>query len=188
MTDLEQQLADHLRRRAAAATPRYDLEGIEQDHGDAAVLDVTNARHRRRASLWLAVAAVTVLLAIVGALTLLDDHQNVDTAPVTEVPVVPDPLPNDDGPTTLVKAQDLNVGGLSALTGRTLNIDAVERVGEVTGELRVDNIVVTLQCADTEAGDLILGGEVTDDPDGQGLVYNVQGGTRARRRYLGRVG
>ena len=34
MTDLEQQLTDHLRRRAAAATPRYDLEGIEQGTDD----------------------------------------------------------------------------------------------------------------------------------------------------------
>jgi hypothetical protein len=43
--------------------------------------------------------------------------------------------------------------------------------GEVIGEFRVNNVVVTLQCADTERDgqDLILGGEVTDDPDGQGL-------------------
>ena len=43
--------------------------------------------------------------------------------------------------------------------------------GEVTGEFRVDNVVVTVQCADTEFDeqDLILGGEVTDDPDGRGL-------------------
>jgi hypothetical protein len=44
--------------------------------------------------------------------------------------------------------------------------------GEVTGEFRVDNVVVTVQCADTEFDeqDLILGGEVTDDPGGQGLL------------------
>ena len=29
MTDLEQQLTDHLRERAAAATPHYDLEAVE---------------------------------------------------------------------------------------------------------------------------------------------------------------
>ena len=59
--------------------------------------------------------------------------------------------------------------------GQTLNIDAVEQDGEVTGEFRVNNVVVTLQCADTEfdGRDLILGGEMTDDPDDQGLVADV---------------
>ena len=37
----------------------------------------------------------------------------------------------------------------------------------MTGEFRVDDVVVTLQCADTEIdGVLILGGEMTVDPTG----------------------
>jgi len=36
--------------------------------------------------LWLAVAAVTVLVVLVGGLALLDDDQTVDTTPVNEVP------------------------------------------------------------------------------------------------------
>jgi hypothetical protein len=66
----------------------------------AAVLDLTTARHRRRPSRWLAVAAVAVLVALVSALALLDDDRTVDTTPATEVPVVPEPPTNDEGPLT----------------------------------------------------------------------------------------
>lgn len=54
---------------------------------------------------------------------------------------------------------------------------SLHRDGEVTGEFRVENVVVTLQCADDEIDgqDLILGGEVTDDPDGQGLGIRYGG-------------
>lgn len=95
----------------------------------------------------------------------------------TDVPVVPEPS-TDDGPTTLARGEGVEIGGFSPLTGRTLNLDAVEQDGEVTGEFRVDDVVITLECADTAfyGHDLILGGQVSDDPDGQGLVYTSQGG------------
>ena len=48
-----------------------------------------------------------------------------------------------------VEIADIVVGG-TGLAGQTLNITAEEQDGQVTGELRVDNVVVTLQCADTE--------------------------------------
>ena len=57
----------------------------------------------------------------------------------------------DDGPTTLARGDDVEIGGFGGLVGQTLNIDAVEQDGEVTGEFRVNNVVVTLQCADTMA-------------------------------------
>lgn len=48
MTGLEQQLTDHLRRRAAAATPRYDLEAIEQGTDLVSLVDLDDRRRRRR--------------------------------------------------------------------------------------------------------------------------------------------
>jgi hypothetical protein len=71
---------------------RRELDQIEPPdlwdriEADAARLDLTVARDRRHHSVWLAVAAVTVLVALVGALALRDDDQTVDTTPVTEVP------------------------------------------------------------------------------------------------------
>lgn len=156
----------------------------------------TTAR-RHRPSLWLAAAAVTVLLALIGAVALLDDHETVDTAPATQVPEVPEPPRDEAAPTMLAKGEDVRIldpadvgivaTGYSELVGQTLNIEAVARGGEVTGELRVNNVVVTLQCTGTRLStggpysrrDLILGGEVTDDPDGQGLLIDPYGGRRA---------
>jgi hypothetical protein len=81
--------------------------------GDAAVVELTTAQHRRRPSLWLAVAAVTVLLAVVGLLALLDDDPTVDTTPATEVPVVPEP------PTSVesLPVQDVSISSCRAVSG-----------------------------------------------------------------------
>jgi hypothetical protein len=154
------------------------IQAEAANDGDAAVLDLTAVRHRRRPSLWLAVAAVVVvLLALVGTLALLDEHETVDTTPATEVPVVPDPPGTDGALTILARGSDVELvlwggPGLEQELGQTLNVDAVERDGVVTGEFRVNNLVVTLECADTNFsdGEIRLGGEVTDDPDGQGLA------------------
>ena len=67
------------------------------DIGDADVLDLSTARHRQRPSLWLAVAAATVLLVLVGALVLLDDDQAVDTTPINEVPTPTTSVPLRSG-------------------------------------------------------------------------------------------
>ncbi len=101
MSDLEQQLTDHLQRRAAAATPRFDLEGIEERGGDHAVVELTPARHRQRPPLWVAVAAALVLVVLIGALVFLDDESTVDVGPATgtsEVPSWPAPVrpPSDE--------------------------------------------------------------------------------------------
>ena len=68
-------------------------------------------------------------------------------------------------PIVLAKANGVRFGG------RQLDIAAEEEDGEVTGELRVDNVVVSVECVDSNASDdeVRLGGTVVADPDGQGL-------------------
>jgi hypothetical protein len=73
------------------------------------------------------------------------------------------------GPTTLAKGEDVELvgdvhsGGLGA---QTLNIAAEEENGKATGEFRVTDNVIGVDCADTDTeGVVILGGEVTGGPD-----------------------
>ena len=55
--------------------------------------------------------------------------------------------------------------GNDGLAGQTLNINAEEVNGEVAGEFRVNDVVVGVDCANTETdGVVILGGAVTADP------------------------
>ena len=71
----------------------------------------------------------------------------------------------DDGPTTLAKGKDVELVGNVGLAGQTLNITAEEANGEVTGEFRVTDVVVGVDCANTDTdGVVILGGAVTADP------------------------
>jgi hypothetical protein len=82
-----------------------------------------------------------------------------------------------DGPTPLAKGQDIElVGGLeSGLGNQTLNIDAEEEDGEVTGEFRISENVFTLACADTDTdGVVILGGAAT-----AGNEFVAEGGLHA---------
>jgi hypothetical protein len=62
----------------------------------------------------------------------------------------------------------VEIRGFGGLNGGTLNIDAKELDGVVSGEFQIGNVVVTIQCAGTRRsiGDLILGGVVTDNTDG----------------------
>src|SRR5262249_25381218 len=78
-------------------------------------------------------------------------------------------------PTTVAKGENVVVGGFGGLRGQRLNIDAGQQDGEVNGEFRVNNVVVTIQCADisSDTRDLILGGEVTHNPDGQGVAHRL---------------
>ena len=72
----------------------------------------------------------------------------------------------DDGPTTLAKGEDVEFVGTDGLAGQTLNVTAEEEDGEVTGEFRVTENVITLECADTDTdGVVILGGAATAGPD-----------------------
>ena len=182
MTDLKHEIE----RELSLIDPPDLWDRIRADasnNGDVAVVDLTTARHRRRPSLWLAVAAVMVLVALVGALALLADGQTVDTTPVTEVPVVPElsstttTVAADNGQITLAHGEDIElVGGRgSGLDNQTLNTDVKAEDGEVTGEFRVSDNVIRVDCVDTlytegvaslyEDRVIILGGEVTEGPD-----------------------
>ena len=69
---------------------------------------------------------------------------------------------SDDGSTTLASGEDVEFVGSDGLGGQTLNISAEEEDGEVTGEASFNEVVVTLESADTDTdGVVILGGEVT---------------------------
>ena len=184
MTDLEQHVTDYLRRRAAAATPRYDLERIEQETILVSPLELDDRGSRPPTVRLLAIAAC--LLAIVSlAAIVIAERDSVDTTKTSDTP------PQiTAGPTTLARGvvefveapvQGIGVppgGGLAVpagqgLGGQTMDITAVEQGGEVTGEARLTlydvldsdgrgfEVVVDLTCADTSTGDVILGGTVT---------------------------
>ncbi len=80
------------------------------------------------------------------------------------------------GPTTLAQGEDVELVGDEDLGGQTLNINAEEENGEVTGELRFSDlsgeVVVAVECADTDTdGVVVLGGTVTEaEEDISGLV------------------
>ena len=84
---------------------------------------------------------------------------------------------SDDGPTTLARG-DVEFVGSHGLAENSMNIIAEEEDGEVTGEARFNEIVVSFGCADTDTdGLVILGGEVTtpslDNPSGVGELMAV---------------
>jgi hypothetical protein len=174
MSDLEQRLTDHLRCRAAAATPRYDLAGIEQRGLDRAVVELTGTRRRSRPSLWVAVAAVFALVVLVGALTLVDDHTTVDVGPAgpTEVSV-----PSWPGP---VRAPSDVVHSVAVPDGEELTwedpLDASEPWADITGvgfaevnqgSWRLDLGAAAKRLVDLDPGVVVAYGLVLDtDADG----------------------
>jgi hypothetical protein len=134
MTELEQQLTDHLHRRAAAATPRCDLEGIEQGSSLGSLVELDDRRPRRPVRTIVGVAAVVALLVLVGAFTLLNDDQAVDTTPVTEATTTTTGGPSgergsQDDPLPLGTAADVgdwNVTVLEAVEGTAAIMEANE--------------------------------------------------------------
>src|SRR5262245_49303889 len=133
MTDLEQQLTDHLRRRAASATPRYDLEGIEQATSVVSLVELDDRRPRRRAMrtmVGLAAVATAAAVIAIAVVTIPSDKSKVATPAAKS------------GPTTLAQ-------GEGQFGTQTLKVTAEEQDGKVSGEFRVNNVVVTLQCAGT---------------------------------------
>ena len=84
---------------------------------------------------------------------------------------------SDDGSTTLAKGEDVELVGDEDLGGQTLDISAEEKDdGTVTGEIRFSDVsgevVVAVECADTDTDDVvILGGTMTEGPaEWSGLV------------------
>ncbi len=83
MTDLEQQLTDHLRDRAAAATPHYDLDAVEAGLSHYAPVDLDERRRRRLLNA--AVVGAAAAVALVLAIAVVREAQDGDAAtPVTE--------------------------------------------------------------------------------------------------------
>ena len=93
MTDVEELLTDHLRRRAAAATPRHDLEGVEQGTTLVSLIDLDEHRPRRRVTRTIIglAAAVASIVAIAGILVITSD----DDAEQVDLPVVTDDSQRD---------------------------------------------------------------------------------------------
>jgi hypothetical protein len=99
-----------------------------------------------------AAATAIMLLSACG-----DDDDSSTTT--TEAPL--------EGATNLAKGEDVELVGDFDLGGQTLNVNAEEEDGEVTGEIRVSDedgdVVVEVECADTDTdGVVILGGTVKD--------------------------
>ncbi len=90
MNQLEQQLTDHLRRRAAAVTPRYDLEAVELgiDHVE---FDHRGDRSSRRPLIGALVGAAAAALVGVAVIATRDD-------PTTTSTVSSSPTTITDGP------------------------------------------------------------------------------------------
>ncbi|MFL6204227.1 MAG: hypothetical protein ACJ739_02670 [Acidimicrobiales bacterium] len=90
------------------------------DDGAAATLDPTAAHARRRPTMWVAVAAVIALLALVGALAVLDDDQTVGTTPATQPTRTPATLPSiplDEGPPLRAGTYRVSSEGLHDVPG-----------------------------------------------------------------------
>ena len=83
---------------------------------------------------------------------------------------------DDDGPNVIAKGTDVELKGENDLGGQTLDIVAEEEDGAVTGEIRFSDVsgevVVSVECADTQTDDVvILGGTITEpEPGMSGLV------------------
>jgi Tol biopolymer transport system component len=109
---------------------------------------------------------VTVLSDTIGP----DDHYSHRWVPTQRWGRQP---PTSVGATTLATG-DVEITGLgfSGLSGQTLSVDAEQRDGKATGEFRVGNVVVAVQCSGSTNGgrDLILGGVVTENVDGPGRL------------------
>jgi hypothetical protein len=83
MSELDDRLSEG-RAVVTTMSPPADLWERVVEHsndGEAAMLDLTIADRQRRPSLWLAVAAVLAVIALVGTLTLRDDHHSIETVP-----------------------------------------------------------------------------------------------------------
>jgi hypothetical protein len=73
---------------------------------------------------------------------------------------------DDDASTLIASGEDVELVGDDDLGGQTLNITAEEEDGEVTGEFRVADNAVAIECVDTDTeGVVMLGGAATDGPD-----------------------
>jgi hypothetical protein len=91
MTDLEQQLTEHLRRRAAAATPRYDLEAIQRGASTTGLVELGDRRGRRPVVIAaIGVAAAALLLVALAGVGDPPERDEVTTATEPDDPPLPE--------------------------------------------------------------------------------------------------
>ena len=118
---------------------------------------------------WVSLLCAGALLMGAVASSYDDDSSTTTTESTTTEAAV-------DGPTTLAQGEDIKLDGSPGIGTQTLNIDAVEENGEVTGEFQHGEVVVRVDCADTDTdGIVILGGEVTTGAPGFIEVGDRQG-------------
>jgi hypothetical protein len=144
-------LKHEIERELGLIDPPDLWERIRADADDddflAGPLPIDTGPRRRRHGLLAAVAAATVLLALIALEALPGTDPSVDSGPATEGPVTsaPSTAPPTAPPTTLAP-------------------EAAER-------FRVSDVVVAIQCRATKSTpdsamrDVVLGGVVTDNPD-----------------------
>lgn len=94
-----------------------------------------------------------------------------------------------DGARILAKGTDVEFVGEDGLASQTLNVDAEEQGGNVTGQFRIGENVIDIECADTNRdGYIILGGTVSSGPDvkqGDLLALVIKVGTPDRANLVG---
>ena len=114
----------------------------------------------RKIGAYVIVAAIIIAVAMVAIAVFRN-------GPTSSVPAdVPTPT-EGLGPTTLAKGEAVELVGNARLAAQTLDINAEEDNGVVTGEFRISNDdVIRVDCADTHTdGVVILGGAVTGGSD-----------------------
>ena len=183
-------LKHEIERELSLMNPPDLWDRIQAEASNDDALHPTVVRHQRRPSAWLAIAAVTVLIALVAAVALADDDHPVDTGPAEEraVPeqlILPRYFEFAQAPTS----GGIGVppgGGLShpaggGLGGSTLDLTVSGSDGEVAGQARIEGFVdfpgnppsrltIELECFETDATDLILGGTVAASSGGSPQV------------------
>ena len=170
-SDLEQRLREALHNDATRARLVNPERPVDPD-----ARSLPGAQHPARSPQRLVAAAAAIALIAAAGAVVFDYARDRD--PDTESAT---PTAEAGNPTTLAKGEDVKVAGFGGLAGATLNIDTVEKNGQVTGELRVDNVVVAIHCAGARMStgaqlngrDLILGGEVIGNADDLATLDHV---------------
>src|ERR687897_120313 len=83
MSYLEQQLTDHLARKAAAATPNYDLEAVQRDSTTTGLVELGERRGRRPLVIAAIGVAAAALLAV-GLASVGDGPERVEVTTATD--------------------------------------------------------------------------------------------------------
>jgi hypothetical protein len=107
------------------------------------------------------IATATLLL---GACSDDDDSSTTTNESTTTA----EPGGTDDGSRTLARGEGIDFIGSGGLADQTMDIDATEEDGQVTGEASFEphGSVVALTCADTDTdGILLIGGQFTQVPE-----------------------